>query len=152
MDGGNATVRVGPILADEESQNLFEVNLPLSGILAFRTELVFKSGVPVDLKKLRFRLHDNQGHDWTLLTSKKAVSRILKANEVTLYNPNSKKQFTQEFGSYALDNSALLSDSQPRQIGFLFFQSPQHQPVDTSQPFNFTIERLAQPVTIVVTR
>lgn len=152
VDGGNVTVRVGPLLTDEQSHNLFEVNLPLSGILAFRTELAFKSGAPVNLKKLRFKVRDNQGHDWTLLTSKKAVSRILKFNEITLYNPNSKKQFSQEFGSYALDYTGQLSESQPRQSGFLFFQSPQHRPVDTSQPFNFSVERLAQPVTIVVVR
>ena len=53
------TVRVAPLLTDEESQELFEANLPLSGVLPLRVELVFQSGVPVEVKRARFRLRDS---------------------------------------------------------------------------------------------
>src|SRR6187431_1479593 len=58
---GGVTVRVAPLMTDEQSQELFEANLPLSGILAVRLEFVFESGVPIETRKARFRLHDAAG-------------------------------------------------------------------------------------------
>src|SRR5678815_4589743 len=49
-DAGGVTIRIAPLLTDEESQELFEANLPLSGVLALRVELAFQSGVPVEIK------------------------------------------------------------------------------------------------------
>src|ERR671929_69521 len=62
-DAGGVMIRVAPLLTDEESQELFEANLPLSGVLALRVELAFQSGVPVDIKKARFRLRDNENRE-----------------------------------------------------------------------------------------
>ena len=46
-DAGGVTLRVAPLLTDEETQELFEANLPLSGVLPVRIELAFQSGLPV---------------------------------------------------------------------------------------------------------
>src|SRR4030095_13819556 len=100
-DAGGMTLRVAPLLTDEESQELFEANLPLSGVLALRVELAFQSGVPVELKRARFRRRDSENKEWKLLSPKSAVSRIMKVNGVYAYNPNSRKQFENEFGGYA---------------------------------------------------
>src|SRR5919106_4750408 len=77
-DAGGVTVRVAPLLTDEESQELFEANLPLSGVLPVRVELAFQSGVPVEVKRARFHLRDSQNQEWKLLSPKSAVSRIMK--------------------------------------------------------------------------
>src|SRR5829696_6485496 len=77
-DAGGVTIRVAPLLTDEESQELFEANLPLSGVLPLRVEMSFQSGVPVELKRARIRLHDSQNREWKLLSPKSAVSRIMK--------------------------------------------------------------------------
>src|SRR5678809_366689 len=122
-DAGGVTIRVAPLLTDEESQELFEANLPVSGVLAVRVEMDFQSGVPVELKRARFRLRDGQNQEWKLLSGKRAVSRILKANGVFAYNPNSRKQFEKEFGSYAIDLQTPLSSGDSRRQGFLFFQT-----------------------------
>ena len=82
-EAGGVTVRVAPRLTDEESQELFEANLPLGGVLPVRVELVFQSGVPVEVKRARFRLRDSQNREWKLLSAKSAASTILKANEPT---------------------------------------------------------------------
>ena len=58
-DAGGVTLRVAPLLSDEQSQELFEANLPLSGVLAVRVELVFQSGMAVELKRARFVLRDD---------------------------------------------------------------------------------------------
>ena len=94
---GGVLVKVAPLLGDEESQELFEANLPLSGVLPLRVELEHESGLPVELKRAKFRLRDGEGKEWKLLSTGQAISRILKANGVYFYNPNSRKQFEQEF-------------------------------------------------------
>src|SRR5215212_613650 len=149
-DAGGVTIRVAPLLTDEESQELFEANLPLSSVLALRVELAFQSGVPVEIRRARFRLRDSQNKEWKLLSAKSAVSRIMKANGVFAYNPNSRKQFEKEFGAYGIDVKTPLSSSDMRRQGFLFFQTPDKRPVQSGQQLTLTIERLPQPATITV--
>src|SRR5215217_5408971 len=149
-DAGGVTIRVAPLLTDEESQELFEANLPLSGVLALRVELAFQSGVPVEIKRARFRLRDSENKEWKLLSPKSAVSRIMKANGVYAYNPNSRKQFENEFGAYAVDLKTPLSSGDSRRHGFLFFQTPDKRPVRSGQQLTLTIERLPQPASITI--
>jgi hypothetical protein len=145
---GAVTVRVAPLMTDEESQDLFEANLPLSGILPVRLELVFESGVPVETKRVRFRLRDAEGREWKAVTPKRAISRILKANDIYAYNPNSRKQFEKEFAAYAIDLEPPLSDTQRRRQGFVFFATPKQEPVESPRGLVLIIERLPQPVEI----
>ena len=149
-EAGGVNLRVAPLLTDEQSQELFEANLPLSGVLPVRVELAFQSGVPVELKKARFRLRDNQNREWKLLSAKNAVSRIMKANGLRLYNPNSRKQFEQEFGAYAIDLKTPLSAADSRRQGFLFFQTPDKKAVTSDHQLTLTVERLPQPAAITI--
>src|SRR5690349_5932203 len=116
-EAGGVTLRVAPLLSDEQIQELFEANLPLAGVLPVRIELAFQSGPAVELKRARFHLRDDQNREWKLLPPKKAVSRIMKANGITLYNPNSRKQFEQEFGAYAIDVKTPLASGESRRQG-----------------------------------
>jgi hypothetical protein len=149
-DAGGVTIRVAPLLTDEQSQELFEANLPVSGVLAVRVEMNFQSGVPVDLKRARFRLRDGQNQEWKLISAKSAVSRIMKANGVFAYNPNSRKQFEKEFGAYEIDLKTPLSSGDSRRHGFLFFQTPDKRPVRSGQQLTLTVERLPQEATIQI--
>jgi hypothetical protein len=149
-DAGGVTVRVAPLLTDEESQDLFEANLQVAGVLPVRLEMAFQSGVPVETKRARFRLRDNQNQEWKLLSPKSAISRIMKANGVTLYNPNSRKQFEQEFSAYAIDLQRPLSSDDPRRQGFLFFQTPDKRPVRNDLRLTLTVERLPQVATVAL--
>jgi hypothetical protein len=147
---GGLTIKVAPLLSDEDSQELFEANLPLGGVLPLRVELEYEGGVPVELKRARFRLRDGEGKEWKLLSAKQAISRILKANDVYLYNPNSRKQFEHEFAAYAIDLKAPLSSADRRRQGFLFFQTPKKEPVAIPQGLTLIGERLPQAVEIVL--
>ncbi|HEV2829677.1 MAG TPA: hypothetical protein VGW76_18910 [Pyrinomonadaceae bacterium] len=147
---GGVTVRVAPLMTDEQSQELFEANLPLSGILPLRLEFVFESGVAVETKKVRFRLRDSGGREWKPVTAKAAVARILKANDVYAYNPNSRKQFEKEFAAYALDLNAPLSISERQHQGFVFFQAPKNEPVESPRGLVLVVERLPQPIEIAL--
>jgi len=149
-EAGGCTVRVAPLLTDDESQELFEANLPLSGVIPVRVEMIYQSGLPIELKKARFRLHDAQGREWKYLNPKKALSRILKANEVTLYNPNARKQSEADISGYALDLSQTLSQDNPRRSGYLFFQTPDKRPVPSGQQLTFSVERLPQTASITI--
>ena len=147
-NAGGVTVRVAPLMGDEESQELFEANLPLAGILPLRLELVFESGVAVETRKVRFRLRDGDGREWKLLSAKAAVGRILKANDVYAYNPNSRKQFEKEFVAYGIDLTSPLSDTDRRHQGFVFFETPKKEPVASPRGLVLSVERLPQPVEI----
>jgi len=140
--GGGVNVIVAPLLTDEDTQDLFEANLPLAGVLPVRIELDYESGVPVEIKKARFRLHDGAGKEWKLLKPKQAISRVLKANEVYAYNPNSRKQFEQEFAAYAIDLKSPLSESERQHQGYIFFEAPKNEPVRLPRPPTMTMNRM----------
>ena len=147
---GGVTVRVAPLLSDEESQDLFEANLPLGGILPVRLELVFESGVAVETKKVRFRLRDGDGREWKMLSPKAAVGRILKANGVYAYNPNSRKQFEKDFTAYGIDLKSPLSDTERRHQGFVFFETPKKEPVESPKGLVLIVAGLPQPTQILL--
>ena len=144
---GPVSFRAAPLLTDEESQELFESNLHLAGLLPVRVEIVHNSGASVELKKVRFHLHDNSGTDWKPISFKKAIARILKANGISLYNPDSRKTFEKEFRAYELDLKAPLTDAERRR-GFVIFLSPKKQPVASPRGLVLTIEGLSQPATL----
>ena len=147
---GGLIVAVAPLLTDEESQDLFEANLPLAGVLPMRMELGYNSGVPVEIKKLRFRLRDAGGKEWKLLNPKQAISRVLKTNEVYAYNPNSRKQFEAEFAAYGLDLKTPLTPGDRERRGFLFFQTPDKEAVASPRGLVLLIEGLAEPLQIAI--
>lgn len=148
-EAGGVRTSVAPLLSDEESQDLFEANLPLGGVLPLRVEVSYRTeGVPLDLKHARLRLRDGQGHEWKLLSTKKAIARILKANGVSLYNPHSRKQFEQDLSAYAIDLQTPLAAAERRRQGFLFFQTPDKSPVHSPSGLVLSISGLPQPLEI----
>lgn len=148
---GGLTVRTAPLLSDEESQELFEANLPLSGVLPVRAELEYETGgVPLELKRARFHLRDAEGHEWKMLSPKEAVSRILKANEIYLYNPNSRKQFEKEFAAYGIDLKSPITASERRRQGFIFFQTPGKEPLRKTNGLQLSVTGLPQPLQLAL--
>lgn len=145
---GSLTFRAAPLLTDEETQELFESNLQLAGLLPVRVEIVHNSGDVVELKKLKFRLHDAAGADLKMISAKQAISRILKANNVFAYNPNSRKQFEKEFRAYELDLKTPLTHAEGRRQGLVIFQTAKKDPVASPRGLVLTIEGLAQPVSL----
>ena len=148
--GGGLVVHVAPLLNDEDSQDLFEANLPLAGVLPLRVEVGYESGVPVEIKKAKFRLRDGGGREWKFLSAKEAISRVLKANDVYAYNPHSRKQFELEFGAYALDRKTPLTAGERRRQGFLFFQTPDKSAVASPRGLTLVIDGLTEPLSITI--
>jgi hypothetical protein len=151
VNAGGVAIRVAPLLTDEESQNLFEANLPLGGVLPVRVELSYEppaGAVSLDFKRTRFRLRDGQGNEWKLLAPKQAVLRILKANDVSVYTPNSRLEFEKEFTAYAIELRTPLTTSEHRRQGFLFFQTPGKEPVRNAKGLVLSLAGLSQPLEI----
>ena len=144
---GPVSFRAAPLLTDEESQELFESNLHLAGLLPVRVEIVHNSSAPIELKKVHFHLHDSSGTDWKPISFKKAIARILKANGIFLYNPDSRKTFEKEFRAYELDLKAPLAAAERRR-GFVIFLSPKKQPVASPHGLVLTIDGLSPPATL----
>ena len=141
-------MRAAPLLTDEETQELFESNLQLAGLLPVRVEIVHKSGEPIDLTKVRFHLRDASGTEWKTIPAKQAIGRILKANGVFAYNPNSRKTFEKEFRAYELDLRSPLTHAERQRRGLIIFLSPKKDPVSSPSGLVLTIDGLAQPATL----
>ena len=145
---GSLSFRASPLLTDEETQELFESNLHLAGLLPVRLEVVHNSGDVVEIKKLKFRLHDEANTEWKLISAKQAISRILKANGVFAYNPNSRKTFEKEFRAYELNVKEPITHAEGKRQGLLIFLSAKKQPVSSPKNLTLTIEGFAQPVSL----
>jgi len=145
---GVVTFRAAPLLTDEEIQELFESNLQLAGLLPIRLEVIHNGGEQIEFKKLKFRLHDASSSDWKLISAKAAISRILKANDVFAYNPNSRKTFEKEFRAYEFDLKTPFASSETKRHGILIFQTVKKEPVASPRELTLTIEGLAQPVSL----
>ncbi|MDT4897532.1 MAG: hypothetical protein QOH25_2609 [Acidobacteriota bacterium] len=145
---GGFSVRAVPLMADEESQELFEANLPLAGLLPVRVEISNESGAMLSFKRVRFNLRDGDGRVWKLRSPKQAVSRILTANEIYLYNPNSRKKFEQAVVEHGFDLALPLEAGKQRR-GLLFFQTPKKEAVESPRGLVLTIEGLPQPIEVI---
>jgi hypothetical protein len=145
---GSLSFRASPLLTDEETQELFESNLQLAGLMPVRLEVVHNGGDAIEMKKLKFRLSDSANTEWKLISAKQAISRILKANQITLYNPNSRKQFEKEFRAYEFNVKDPLTHAEGKRQGLLIFQSAKKDPVASPKDLTFSVEGLAQPVTL----
>lgn len=145
---GSISVRAAPLLTDEESQELFESNLQLAGLLPVRVELVHNSGEAIELRKVHLRLSDAAGTEWKAISAKQAIGRILKANGVFAYNPESRKTFEKEFRAYELSLKTPLTHSEGRREGFVIFLAPKKEPIASPHRLVLTIEGLAEPVTL----
>lgn len=144
---GGITMRAVPMLTDEESQELFESNLLLAGLLPVRVEIHNGNGVGIgaDFKKARFRLRDGDGREWKARSAKQAVERILEANAVYLYNPQARAKFEEEFRAHALNLETPFAAGERRQ-GFIFFQTPKKEAVSSPRGLILSIEKSPQPL------
>lgn len=145
---GSVTFQAAPLLTDEETQDLFEANLQLAGLLPVRFEAAHNGGEPLEFKRLKLKLHDAAGNEWKLVSGKQAVSRIISANKVFTYNPNARKTFEKEFRAYDFNLKEPLTHAEGRRHGLIIFLSPRKEPIDSPRDLTLSIEGLAQPVTL----
>jgi len=138
--------RASPLLTDEETQELFESNLQLAGLLPVRLEVIHNGGDAIEMQKLKFHLQDAANTDWKLISAKQAISRIMKANGISLYNPSSRKTFEKEFRAYEFNLKDPLTHAEGKRQGMLIFQSVKKDPVMSPKNLTLTIEGLPQPV------
>ena len=143
---GSVSFRAAPLLTDEETQELFDSNFQLAGLLPVRVQVAHNSGDAVDLRKVHFRLHDHSGMEWKAITYKQAISRIMKANGVSIYTPNSRKTFEKEFRAYELDLKTPLTHAERRRQGVVIFLSPKKTSIASPHGLVLAIDGLAQPV------
>ena len=142
------TIRAVPLLADEESQELFEANLPLAGLLPVRLEMANEGGAALSFERVRFHLRDAEGREWKFRTPKQMVSRILESDKVYLYNPNSRRAFQEAVSQHTFDLATPLEPA-GRRRGLVFFQTPKKEQLNNPRGLVLTIEGLPQPVEVI---
>ncbi len=145
---GSISFRATPLLTDEESQEIFEANLQLAGLLPVRVEINHNGGDAIEMKKVRFQLSDATNAKWKTVSAKQVIALILKANGVSLYNPSSRKTFEKEFRAYELDLKTPLTHNEGRRQGLIIFLAPEKAPVSSPRGLVLTITGLSQPATL----
>jgi hypothetical protein len=147
-DVGALSLSAAPLLTDEETQDLFEANLQLAGVLPLRLELKHNCGPAVELKKVKFSLRDEANGDWKYITAKQAMSRVIKANGVFVYNPNSRKTFEKEFRAYEFDQKTPFTCDERQRHGLIFFLTTQKEAVAAPRGLTLSVIGLAEPVSL----
>jgi hypothetical protein len=147
VESGGLSVRADALLLDEQSQELFGANLPLNGILPVRLEMSNSGASPIILEKARFQLTDGRGERWAFLTAGATASRIMKANEIYLYNPASRRAFFDAIAAHTMETKTVLGPNESRQ-GFVFFQAPRKNPVENPGDLLLSIQKLPVAVEI----
>ena len=145
---GGFTIRAVPLLSDEESQELFEANLPLAGLLPVRVEMANAGAAPLSFERVRFRLRDAEGREWKFRTPKQTVARILESDQVYLYNPNSRRAFEESVAQHSFDLKTPLEPS-GRRRGLVFFQTPKKEQLNDPRGLVLTVEGLPEPVEVI---
>jgi hypothetical protein len=148
VDLGSLSVRAAPLLTDEETQELFESNFQLAGLLPVRLEMTHNSGLPVELKKVKFNLRDDAGTQWKSISVKQAISRVLSANGVFAYNPHARKTFEEDVRAYDFKLKDPLTHEERRRQGLIFFLAPDKQPVSSPHGIVLSVQGLGQPVSL----
>ena len=148
VDVGSLSVRAAPLLTDEETQELFESNFQLAGLLPVRLEMTHNGGAPMELKKLKFTLRDDGGTAWKSISVKQAISRILSANDIFAYNPHARKTFDEDVRAYDFKLKEPFTHEERQRQGLIFFLTPRKEPVSSPHGLVLSIEGLAQPVSI----
>src|SRR5205807_10094546 len=121
---------------------------PRSTLFPYTTLFRSNSGDAIQIKKLKFRLQDGTNSEWKLISAKQAISRILKANGVFAYNPNSRKTFEMEFRAYELNLKSPLTHAERQRRGLVIFLSPKKEPIASPRGLVLMIDGLAQPATL----
>jgi hypothetical protein len=144
---GPLAVAAIPLLTDEESQELFEANLPMSGIVPVRVELTNTGEESVDLGRAKIQLRDFTGQQWKLRTGKQTAERVMDYYGVTVYNPASRKEYLAAMQQHGFDLKSPLAPGEHR-AGLLFFQSPRKEPVDRPAGLVLSFEKVPQPLSV----
>lgn len=147
--GSNEGVEVhaAAMVDDDESHDLFGVNMPMSGILPVRVEMVNSGSIAIDLGHARFALQDAGGKQWKARSAKQAAERVLKYYDVFLYNPTSRKLYLTAMKLHDFDHESPLSPGE-RRTGFVFFQSPGKEQIDRPHGLVMSVQKLPQTVDV----
>jgi hypothetical protein len=144
---GALAVNAVPLLTDEESQELFEVNLPLSGVLPVRVEMTNTGAEAINLSRAKIAVRDFTGQQWKLRTAKQTAARVLDYYDVYIYNPSSRKEFLAAMQLHGFDTKSPLAPGE-RRTGILFFESPRKEPVDHPAGLVLSADKLPGSIAI----
>lgn len=146
-EGKSLAINAVAMTEDEFSQDMFEANFPLSGVLPVRVELINKGATEIPLNKTRLVLRDTGGGDWKALNNKQTASAVMKANGVSIYTPASRKQFREDLSGHILDLATPLGPNEHR-TGLLFFKSPKQRPVESPTGLTLSLKNSADSVEV----
>ncbi|HKF58253.1 MAG TPA: hypothetical protein VKJ45_22615 [Blastocatellia bacterium] len=116
-DAGPLEVKAGAIRDEDCQYATFDANLILAGVLPVKVDICNRSSQPVNLKKAKFLL----GNEQEPMGPRRAFKRLMTYYKIRLYNPEGYKTSLADFASYGFDQATPLPPGQLR-WGILFFE------------------------------
>lgn len=135
--GKSLSVRARALRDENESNDRFDANHLLAGVMPVEIRLENTASGPVSLVGIRFRLRDAKGTEWPALTPDQSVKRLVKYYGVRAYAVDGFNTFREKYRGYGLPATGSIAPGATVQ-GYLFFRMPK----DTRD--------FAQPLTLVL--
>jgi hypothetical protein len=111
-------------LRDEnESNDKFDANHLLAGIMLVEIRLENASGAPLILDGLKFQLRDAKGTEWPAITPDQSIKRLIKYYGVRAYAVDGYNTFREKYRGYGFPAKGSLAPGTSAQ-GYLFFRMP----------------------------
>jgi hypothetical protein len=111
------------VLSEIQSQDQFDANLPLAGIIAIQARIVNQTNAPITPDKLRLELASSGGTRYKLLKPSAALKQLMKFYGDTYYFIESYRRTRVAFDAAALPlDNAIAPGGEAH--GFVFFKAP----------------------------
>lgn len=130
------SIRARALRDENESNDRFDANHLLAGVMLVEIRLENTSGAPLILDGLKFQLRDAKGTEWPAMTPDQSIKRLIKYYGVRAYAVDGYNTFREKYRGYGFPSKGSMAPGASAQ-GYLFFRMPK----DTRD--------FAQPLTLV---
>lgn len=117
------SIRARALRDENESNDKFDANHLLAGIMLVEVRLENTSGAPLILDGLKFRLRDAKGAEWPSMTPDQSIKRLIKYYGVRAYAVDGFNTFREKYRGYGFPSKGSMAPGASTQ-GYLFFRMP----------------------------
>ncbi len=121
--GRTFTIRARALRDENESNDTFDANHLLAGVMAVEIKLENTSSAPLAFDGLKFQLRDARGAEWPVMTPDQSIKRLIKYYGVRAYAVDGFNTFREKYRGYGFPAKGMLPPGASAQ-GYLFFRMP----------------------------
>jgi hypothetical protein len=137
---------IGAVALDgDQSIVQFEANLLMAGVIAVDVRIINRSQETFDVNKLQFELSTGGGRKFKQISSRKALSKVIKSEGNSFYTIEARRKTRADYESIAFKSTGDLAPQEERR-GFLFFEMKEKR--DDPGNLILSVNGLDNPITL----